>query len=426
MTDKDGRFKLTTYKNDDGAIVGKHTVTVGLNAEEGSNVDPSKAFACKNSTMEVTVDRKTKEYKIDFWFFFLFPSETIMSKQLSVRRKARFGFTLVELLVVIAIIGILVGLLLPAVQAAREAARRMQCSNNVKQLSLSLHNYESANKAFPAGSIVPRLSATYPPPAPGSNQAKTAGWAWTTAILPYIEQTALHDATAGRFVLMGQAVADPVAQVLLRQRLGTFRCPSDAGPDTNDAPAEHHFRFGLEVAGNPWFIDGSTAGPRVALSLSNYVAMHSHQAHGYVNNALAYTGAFGPNRPVKIGTLSDGTSNTICVGERGYRVQGVMMHAATWTGCAAAAHDDCIDDVMATARSPINPTQTAIYNTYARQQALSSNHTGGVQVGLFDGSVRFLSQNVDFVMAGGSNTSVADSVYEYLIHISDGTPVGDF
>ncbi len=338
----------------------------------------------------------------------------------------RKGFTLVELLVVIAIIGILVGLLLPAVQAAREAARRMQCSNNLKQIALSLHNYESANRSFPPGSTIPRLSGTYPPPSPGSNQSRSAGWTWSTAILPYIEQTALYNATAGRFGLMGQAVVDPATQLLLRTKLGSFRCPSDTGPDTNDSPSEHHFRFGLEVGGTAWYIDGSTAGPRVALSMSNYVGMHHHRGQEFANSALVFTGAFGPNSRTRIADISDGTTNTICVGERAYRVNGVMMHAATWAGCAASGHDDCIDDAWGTARSPINPTQTAIYNTFARQQALSSNHSGGVQVALFDGSVRFLSQNVDFLMTGGSNFTVADSVYEYLIHIKDGQVIGEY
>ena len=105
----------------------------------------------------------------------------ILSSATHWAQQTRKGFTLVELLVVIAIIGILVGLLLPAVQAAREAARRMQCSNNLKQLALSIHNYESANRAFPPGSIVPRLNGTYPPASPGSNQARTAGWSWSTA-----------------------------------------------------------------------------------------------------------------------------------------------------------------------------------------------------------------------------------------------------
>ncbi len=345
-----------------------------------------------------------------------------MSMKTRAAQANRTGFTLVELLVVIAIIGILVGLLLPAVQAAREAARRMQCSNNIKQLALSMHNYESTHKSFPPGSVSPNLGGTYPPTAPGSNQAKTAGYSWSMMIMPYIEQSALYNSLAGSQPLLGLAVADPVLLKLLQTPLPTFRCPSDTGGPLNILPSESHFIFGLEVPGNPWFINGNIAGPKVALATSNYVAMHNHRNHQYSNGALLYTGAFGPNKSMKMGTISDGTSNTICVGERAYQVGNVTMGAAVWAGCAAAAHDDCIDDAWASGRAPINPTQ-AIYNKYAKQQALSSNHTGGVTVGLFDGSVHFLSQNVDLNMGGssvGANNTVADSVYEYLIQKDDG------
>lgn len=344
------------------------------------------------------------------------------------RKQSRSGFTLVELLVVIAIIGILVGLLLPAVQAAREAARRMQCSNNLKQLALSLHNYESANKKFPPGSILPHTTgmAAYPPTTHNNNTARTAGWSWSMFIMPYIEQTAMYNATAANYPVMGQTVVNPVTLALLQQPLTTFRCPSDPGPELNDAPSESHFRFGLVVQGSDWYIDGSTAGPRVPLATSNYVGMHHHRQHQISGGRWTYSGAFGPHSATTFGTMSDGTSNTLCVGERAYMVNGVLMHAALWGGCAAAWHDDCIDDAWATGRSPINPTQTAIYNTYARQQALSSNHTGGVNVALFDGSVHFLSQNIDFLMSGGSNRTAADSVYEQLINMSDGAVVSAF
>lgn len=346
-----------------------------------------------------------------------------MSKLSRIRKHPLIGFTLVELLVVIAIIGILVGLLLPAVQAAREAARRMQCSNNIKQLALSMHNYESSTKSFPPGSIVPRLFVPYPPTTPNNPSGRTAGYTWSSMIMPYIEQTALFNATVGTQPNMGFNLTVPATLALLKSPLSTFRCPSDSGPVTNDLPSESHFLFGLEVGGTPWYLDGSTAGPKTAVSTSNYVGMHHHRAHEYVNGALVSTGAFGPNSNTKFGTISDGTSNTICVGERAYQVNGVIMGAAVWAGCAATWHDDCIDDSWATARSPINPTQSAIYNKYARQQALSSNHTGGVMVGLFDGSVHFLSQNIDFKMTGGNNVTVADSVYENLIHKSDGAVV---
>jgi prepilin-type N-terminal cleavage/methylation domain-containing protein len=343
-------------------------------------------------------------------------------KNLQHRKSA---FTLVELLVVIAIIGILVGLLLPAVQAAREAARRMQCSNNLKQLALSLHNYESAHKVFPPGSIIPNTGGAYPPAAPGSNGARTAGYSWSMMVMPYIEQKPLYDITVGVQPLLGRVVENPTTLALLQKTIPTFRCPSDTGDVLNVLPSESHFIFGLEVGGTPWYIDGATAGPKVALATSNYVAMHHHRAHQYSGNQLLYDGGFGPNKSTKIAAITDGTSNTICVGERAYKVGNVIMGAALWAGCAAAGHDDCIDDAWATARSPINPTQS-VYNKYAKQQALSSNHTGGVQVGLFDGSVRFITQNIDFVMAGGNNVSIADSVYEYLVQKDDGQTISDY
>ncbi len=339
------------------------------------------------------------------------------------RIRTRTGFTLVELLVVIAIIGILVGLLLPAVQAAREAARRMQCSNNLKQLALSMHNYESSTKSFPPGSILPRTTAAYPPNNHNLPTAQTEGYTWSNFVMPYIEQSALYNTTVGTQPLMGLNVTNPVTLALLKSPLSTFRCPSDSGPVTNDLPSESHFVFGLVVQGTNWYIDGATAGPKTALATSNYVAMHHHRGHQIANGVWTFTGGFGPNSKTRFGDISDGTSNTMCVSERAYQVNGVIMGAAVWAGCAAAWHDDCIDDSWGAARSPINPTQTAIYNKYARQQALSSNHTGGVQVGMFDGSVHFISQNIDFKMTGGSNATVADSVLENLINKSDGAVV---
>jgi prepilin-type N-terminal cleavage/methylation domain-containing protein/prepilin-type processing-associated H-X9-DG protein len=365
-----------------------------------------------------------------------FAGVPIMTAPLNLQNRSRIGFTLVELLVVIAIIGILIALLLPAVQAAREAARRSQCSNNLKQLALGVLNYESSNKDLPPGSVLPKLPTItpYPPTNHDSNMARTAGWTWSALILPYIEQSAIYDDLVSNQPVMGRTVQNAAQLQILQTPLKTYRCPSDDGPPLNEAPSESHFRFGLTNTGANWHVDGVAAGPRVPLATSNYVAMHHHQMHQISGGRWTFTGGFGPAivspdnkaRGFPLAEILDGTSNTICLGERAYKAKNVMMHAAVWGGCAAAWHDDCIDDAWATARSPINPIQTAIYGTNQRQQALSSNHPGGVQVALFDGSVRFLSNNIAFRMTGGENTTAADSVYEYLIHRKDGAAIGAF
>ena len=357
------------------------------------------------------------------------PKQNVVQlSQSSAGSRKRPGFTLIELLVVIAIIAILIALLLPAVQQAREAARRTQCKNNLKQLSLALHNYHDVYNTFPPGSVLPKTAAItpYPPTSHNNNMARTAGWTWSSFLLPYVEQSAMYASTVGVQPVMGRAVADPVMLRLLQTPLAMFRCPSDPGPALNTAPSESHFRYGLTNAATDWYIDGATAGPRVPLATSNYVGMHHHRAHQINAGVWTYSGGFGPNSSRRMRDITDGTTNTIAFGERAYTASGALMHAAVWGGCAAAWHDDCIDDAWATARSPVNPKQTAIYSSFSRQQGLSSNHVGGVQVGLFDGSVRFLSENLDFKMTGGDNTTAADSIYEYLISIDDGAVLGEF
>ncbi|QDU39540.1 Type II secretion system protein G precursor [Maioricimonas rarisocia] len=341
----------------------------------------------------------------------------------------RRGFTLIELLVVIAIIAILIALLLPAVQQAREAARRTQCKNNLKQLALALHNYHDTYRVFPPGAVLPSTpNITWPPPNPNNPMARTAGWTWSMYIMPMVDQAPLYNATVSTYDLMGLAVNDPAVLPQLQRPLAAFRCPSDTGPDINEAPSEHHFLFGLTNAGSDWYIDGSTAGPRVALATSNYVVSHHHRVHqrGSQGGTIwQWTGGFGFNSKTRMRDITDGTTNTICIGERAYRLGNEMTHAATWAGCASAMHDDCIDDSWFTARAPINPRQ-GFWGSFQRQQALSSLHEGGVQVAMFDGSVRFLSENIEFIFPAGNNNSAADSIYEYLIHMQDGAVIGQF
>src|SRR5829696_3724580 len=128
-------------------------------------------------------------------------------------RLNRRAFTLVELLVVIAIIGILVALLLPAIQAAREAARRSQCKNNLKQIGLALHNYESARGSFPPGFV--SRAATVDGPGLGP------GWGWATHILPYLEESTLN-------IDLKREITDPLYDEIRIKPFSIFRCPTDA------------------------------------------------------------------------------------------------------------------------------------------------------------------------------------------------------
>ena len=162
--------------------------------------------------------------------------------------KSRRAFTLVELLVVIAVIGILVALMLPAVQAAREAARRTSCYNNMKQVGLALHMYHDTHKQLPAGWIAQL---------PGSQQSHwlgEPGWGWCARILPFLEQVQVQDSLV-HFELPITAPANDAARV---QIIPTFRCPTDIGEPT--------FILG---AGSPYHGSGGGYQP-VELAKGNY------------------------------------------------------------------------------------------------------------------------------------------------------------
>ncbi|MFO0939435.1 MAG: DUF1559 domain-containing protein [Pirellulales bacterium] len=207
------------------------------------------------------------------------------------------GFTLVELLVVIAIIGILVGLLLPAVQAAREAARRMSCGNNLKQLGLGLLNYESAYKSFPIGfrDTVPTNGLFY-----------DGGWAWSTAILPFIEQSPLHDTLDVRFhpYGTGSTAANRAAMALA---IPSFRCPSDLSPLTTGNNAGNANGIAdiavTSYAGVLGAFDGQWC------QVSGTLNVEGVRNHGLlvVNSAR------------KFAQVTDGSSNTFALGEVSWR-----------------------------------------------------------------------------------------------------------
>ena len=327
-------------------------------------------------------------------------------------KRQHSGFTLVELLVVIAIIGILVSLLLPAVQAAREAARRMQCQNNVKQLGLALQNYHDIFKALPASGIVDPTTTYYRP-------RTGLQFSWIVLILNQIEQGPLHDQfDFGRSVF--QQPANPQEQYI-----PTLSCPSDS-------------------AGNSIFVDATlTNGKRFAKG--NYAAYVSPYHVGLQNR---FPGALVGHRHHRLASLTDGTSNTIVISEiltRGREDDQRGAWALPWTGSSQIALDmhDVVSPVqfgssgytpvdLGSAQTPnrqlswgdrlyicSDPVGALIFKTPCSVGAYTdflsaaprSRHPGGVNAVCADGHVAFVPNTVDmFALA-------------YLVSIDDGNAV---
>lgn len=333
------------------------------------------------------------------------------------------GFTLVELLVVIAIIGVLVSLLLPAVQSTREAARRMSCSNNLRQIALATQNYHSAFKQFPAGY---QSYATNNGSAPADVQMDPVtwdagpGWGWGAALLPYAEGNAFTDNL--RF---DRPVWDAINHEAISETLPMFLCPSSSG---GDEPFTVRGEDGQTLA-----IDGQT----VRLGRSHYVASHGQEScWGECGSAATgeifdniYTsttriveidgdaanvadGPFYRNSRTRFRDIRDGTTNTIFFGEHSSAlsektwvgvIPGAFTHprfsspengsdaAATLTLVHAGPSGGELDITGSPIIHPIN------FPTYHVGQ-MFSEHPGGGFVAMGDGSVRFVTNFVDLII----------------------------
>ena len=338
-------------------------------------------------------------------------------------KHTRSAFTLIELLVVIAIIAVLIALLLPAVQQAREAARRTQCKNNLKQLGLAIHNYHDVYGQFPL-----TVYGTALPPGTSSKGS------YLIRLLPYIEQAPLFSAldfsiqgvgapTMFETVPNFEGQKDSNGQLYRQKVIPAFICPTDSGQTIN--------------------VDFSAAKSNYAMSMGNQLmngvstpwgTCSQYPGNNFPSTSLANAGnSWDPDRisgvvskynwAARIGELTDGTSNTILVGEIrpncGESTRFGWFHFnSLWVATTAPINYPilCVgqDSGWDAGSAPPGKTACNQYQNLQTSQGFKSMHTGGANFTLGDGSVRFLSENIDYM------------TFQRLGDRRDGQVIGEF
>ncbi|HVJ68218.1 MAG TPA: DUF1559 domain-containing protein [Caulifigura sp.] len=331
------------------------------------------------------------------------------------------GFTLIELLVVIAIIAILIALLLPAVQQAREAARRTQCKNFLKQYGLAMHNYESTHRCLPPGHVYRKVGTNA-----GSISQGGTGWGWQAMLLPYIDQAPLYAQLDFNTSMAGVPGCNNKA--LVSSILPMARCPSSTAPAT-------------DVNGGV-----GTLGRFDALAVSSYKA----SSGSFDDNASGieafdqrrYNGLFMRDSGIKFRDASDGLSNVIACGEVNWQLSingrtfGAVAQAGTTSGGSFWVLGNGEWQLNLPASSPVR----------WRDYGYHSTHTGGGHFVFGDGHVAFISENIQHTFrcyntsTGTNNPTCAATpdytvdanlantfgLYQRLFGRSDGFPVGEF
>jgi len=354
----------------------------------------------------------------------------LSNKRIGARRS---GFTLVELLVVIAIIGILVALLLPAVQAAREAARRATCENNIKNVALAVLTYESARKTTPHGMTFPKSQESF------MAQLATFNANWIINILPYLEEQPLYDAFD-----LKRPINDRTKPLETNRnynargtQIAVLLCPSD---DKNrelyqGATGSSHFGNWARTnyagnAGGAYLLPACTPAELCA---------SSSDSEGWKSNKRR--GVMGPNTSVAVRRITDGTTKTILVGEirtgltdKDARGVWAMGHAgasllamfgsngdANGPNACYLYSDDVYSNVCGTANG-IGECMDCYSGDAFAQATVRSKHTGGAYVAMCDGSVRFFTDDVET----SGNFGSWGSLWDRLVASADEGMPGDF
>jgi len=305
--------------------------------------------------------------------------------------RQRRGFTLIELLVVIAIIAVLIALLLPAVQAAREAARRSQCVNNLKQMGLGMHNYESVHGGLPPAKIFSGSQTTLTDPIGGGRFLNTTG---LTLLLSYLEQTALYNAynfsqssTGGAYqsnnnvkhkLIVGSELVNTTVVGAL---VASYACPSDTLPEVTNSTSGDYMRTNARRA--------------------NYVLCSSRYTdYDAVIPAVQHRGMFYNNISTNFADVKDGLSSTAMIGE------SPQIHYSTSYGpyWGAGAHTSTHGRVLATTDAdgpyftPNAPWKTTATNANLQKLVyawvMGSKHPGGINMCFGDGSVKFIKNSI--------------------------------
>ncbi len=294
------------------------------------------------------------------------------------QRGSRSAFTLIELLVVIAIIAVLIALLLPAVQAAREAARRAQCTNNLKQLALSCHNYDSSNGCFPPGSIELIMYGGW-----GSGSPDHAHAVWI-ALLPYIEGGTLYNSYNDKLASLYCANTTVVST-----GLRTLECPSDALAGIGVPQGPPGTFSGWCPGSNP-IMHYCSYGGNMGLFLTDDTGPNDPKRPTILNS---YEGTIHPLSPVRISEITDGTSNTILLIESPYGINYPGVGGAHWWIQAIPGQ------TMFTAYYPINVQVPYNFDANISYYGVAnasggSFHPGGANFAFSDGSVKFLKNSI--------------------------------